>query len=75
MGRISEPSDEERDTLFGRRLVKSFTGNREQTFDFWDREVEAEDLEALDQHFPDEERGVRGFRRKPVYLDGRDDWN
>lgn len=76
MGRISELDDEERAILFGRRLKKSFTGSREETLDFWDREAEREidDREALDHVFPDEP-GLCGYRRRPQYIDGRDDWN
>lgn len=72
MGRISELSDEERDIIFGRRLVKSFTGSREETLDFWAREAEYEDL----GHVQGEDLGLRGLRRRPQYLDDRDDeWN
>lgn len=55
MGRISELSDEERDTFFGRRLVKSFTGTPKETIDYWDQQRlddhlyrDEDELEPLD---------------------------
>lgn len=76
MGRIS---DEERDTLFGRRLVKSFTGNPKETVDFWDQQrmddlTFLEDREPIDHVFS-EQPGTRGYRRRPQYIDERGDWD